>query len=597
MGNKYFGARLHKDGKCSFRLFAPHAQEVKIKVQNPESITWKMSQTHYGFHEITLDKIRPGDLYSYTIDSGPLFPDPASLWQPADKKFVSAVVDHHFFDWSGDNFSGLPMSEMIIYEAHVGTFSLQKNFHGITNRLDYLMELGINTLQLMPVANFAGEQGWGYETTYPYAIHAPYGNPDDFKELVRQCHTRKIAVILDVCFSGLIPDPNLTPVYFPFFSRKYNLPRGQALNFDEKYSYGIREFYIQCALSWLRDYRVDGLRIKDADQILDQTPIHFLEELSTRIKKFAVENNRTCVLINGDKRNALRPVLPSEQGGYGMDALYNDDFYCALQSKITGNTEGPFKDYSNPDRLVSAMQYGFAYRGEISDHYQRLQGRCDSELRGCKFVVYSQGHEEHDGCESKCRIIEKTGFEAAKLSAGATLLSPYIPMIFMGEEYGETAPFNFFNESEDAPSADECRLNWLNIESGQGQAMLALYRKLLKIRREHPTIHEPCRSRCQVHKLSANTILVFRNPTSGDKKYAAVLFNFSKNEAECSISKYLPDGVWTTELYSASPAYAGSSKHLPSILPPDGKIRIAGQSFALFLYSELMVRAEDISIR
>jgi len=597
MDKKYFGARLHDDGKCSFRIFAPHAQEVKIKIENQHKTIKRLTPTQYGFHETTLEKIAPGDLYSFELDKFKSTPDPASNWQPAGLEGVSAVVGHHYFDWSGDTFRGLSMSEMIIYEAHVATFSPEKNFNGVIGRLEHLKQLGINTLQLMPVAQFSSAQGWGYDTVYPYAVHTGYGSPVELKELVKQCHLKGIAVVLDVSFGSLVPVDSLSPVYTPFFSKKYNAPKGRSLNFDEKYSYGVREFYIQCALSWLRDYRIDGLRIKDADHIHDQTPVHFLEELSTRIKNFAHENNRTCVLINGDKRNALRPVMPPEKGGYGLDALYNDDFYCALQSRITGNSTGHFKDYADPDRMVSAMQYGFAYRGEISDHYIRLQGRSKSELPGCMFVVYSQGHDENAGHDSKCRIIEKAGFEAAKLSAGATLLSPYIPMIFMGEEFGETAPFIFFDDAENESALNECRLNWMNIENRQGQAMLSLYRKLIKIRKEHPTLHEPCRSRCQVQEIAPDTILIFRNPTSGDRKYAAVVFNFGKEETECCIAPHLPEGVWTTEMYSANKCYGGEAAPLPSILPSDGLLTIAGQSFALFLHSELMVRTEDISIR
>ena len=595
MDNKYFGARLHDNGKCSFRIFAPHAQEVKIKIKDKDKTTKKLTPTQYGFHEITLEKIAPGDLYSFELDEYKSIPDPASHWQPAGLDEYSAIVDHHFFDWSGDTFRGLPMSEMIIYEAHVATFSPEKNFMGVISRLEHMKQLGINTLQLMPIALFSSSQGWGYDTVYPYAVHTGYGNPDELKELVRQCHLNGIAVILDVAFGSLFPVESLAPAYEPFFSKKYNAPKGRSLNFDEKYSYGVREFYIQCALTWLRDYRIDGLRIKDADHIYDQTPIHFLEELSTRIKEFARQSNRNCVLINGDKRNALRPVLPPEKGGYGLDAMYNDDFYCALQSRLTGKKKGHFKDYTDPNRMVSAMQYGFAYRGEISDHDIRLQGRSKSELPGCMFVVYSQDHDENDEHDSKCRIIEKAGFEAAKLSAGTTLLSPYIPMIFMGEEYGETAPFIFFDNTDNEFALNKCRLNWMNIETRQGRSMLSLYRKLIKIRKEHPTLHEPCRSRCQVHPVAPDTILIFRNPTAGDRQYAAVVFNFGKDETECSIATYLPEGIWTTELYSADKLYDGDADTLPVILPQDGTIKIAGQSFALFLYSNIKISSKDMS--
>ena len=205
MDKKYFGARLQEDGNCSFRIFAPHAQEVKINVQSQQQFTEKLTPAQYGFHETTLEKIQPGALYSFVLDDGPAIPDPASGWQPQGLNGTSEILNHHFFDWSGDNFSGLPMSEMIIYEAHVATFSAEKNFKGLISRLSHLKKLGINTLQLMPVAQFSGAQGWGYDTVYPYAVHNTYGKPDELKELVKKCHLNGIAVILDVSFGSLIP--------------------------------------------------------------------------------------------------------------------------------------------------------------------------------------------------------------------------------------------------------------------------------------------------------------------------------------------------------------------------------------------------------
>lgn len=600
MEKSYFGAQVNKNGDCSFRIFAPHIQQVEIKLNNQKKLISSLTPSEHGFHEITLKNVSAGTAYSYTLDGIEGIPDPASRWQPQGLKNASVIIDHHFFDWKGDSFSGLPMSEMIIYEAHVGTFSAEKSFSGIISRLDHLKTLGINTLQLMPVAQFAGSRGWGYETVYPYAVHSPYGSPDDLKALIKRCHLNGIAVIIDVSFSSLTPVDELGPVYPPFFSPKFNSPLGKALNFDEKYSYGVREYYIQCALSWFKDYHVDGLRISDAHTIFDQTPLHFLEELSTRVKEFSQANKRDCVLITGDKRNALLPVLPQEKGGYDIDALYNDDFHNALRHHLTGDTERHMTDYTAPERLISAMQFGFAYRGELSEHYLRLQGRSQSELRGCKFVVYSQSHDLESGTHDKCRTIEEAGFEAAKLSAGATLLSPYIPMIFMGEEYGEPAPFHYFTDSNSQPSTlmqdnspipeaestfSTCRLNWQNMETDQGKAMLSLYRKLLKIRREHPTIQEPCRSRCQVQEISPGLVLIFRNPTSGNGHYAAVLLNFKNKNSSCELTKHLPKGVWTTALYSASAAFGGTAAPLPGILPQKENVTLAAKSFALFFYT------------
>ncbi len=600
MDKSHYGAIIDNNGDCSFRIFAPHIQKAEISINNQQGQISSLTPTGLGFHEITLKKVSAGTAYSYTLDGISGIPDPASRWQPKGLKNGSIIFDHHFFDWKGDSFSGLPISEMIIYEAHVGTFSADESFSGIISRLDHLKTLGINTLQLMPVSQFAGSRGWGYETVYPYAVHSSYGSPDELKALIKRCHLNGIAVIIDVSFSSLTPVDELTPVYPPFFSQKFNSTLGKAINFDEKYSYGIREYYIQCALSWFRDYRVDGLRVSDAHNIFDQTPIHFLEELATRVKKFAHANHRECILITGDKRNALRPVLPQDKGGYEIDALYNNEFHNALRHHLTGETEGHMNDFTAPKRLIAAMQFGFAYRGELSNHYLRLQGRKHSELNGCKFVVYSQSHELDSTEHDKCRTIQKAGFEAAKLSAGATLLSPYIPMIFMGEEYGEPAPFHYFTDSrslprnleqedtplpEDKSTFSDCRLDWLNMETEQGKAMLSLYRKLIKIRSQHPTIHEPCRSRCQVLEIIPGLVLIIRNPSSGKKQYAAVLLNFNDQPSSCMLAENLPEGVWTTALYSAAAAFGGSAVEIPRILPRTAPISMAAKSFALFFYT------------
>lgn len=603
MEKSYFGARYHQSGDCSFRIFAPHVRHAEVTIHNCGKKTERMTASRLGFHELTLPAIEPGTLYSYVLDGVDGVPDPASLRQPAGLRDASVVVDHHFFDWKADDFSGLPMSEMVMYETHVGVFSAQRSFAGIISRLDHLRELGINTLLLMPVASFSGTRSWGYDTVFPYAVHESYGSSEELKELIRECHLRGIAVILDVVFGALTPVNELTSFYQPFFSRKYNSEHGRVLNFDERFSNGVREFYIQCALSWIRDYRVDGLRICDAYAIFDQTPLHFLEELSLRVRDFAASRNRNCVIITADRRNELRTVMPYEKGGYGLDALYNDDFSNALLYRLTGETTGHLSDYSNPRRILSALQYGFAYRGEVSPHYMRLQGRNRAELSGCKFVVHSQSHDPDAGQEECCRIIAKAGFEAAKLSAGITLLSPYVPMIFMGEEYGDPAPFHYFNDAEKHVSHEDCVrpspcddsaftascLDWNNLETDRGRAMLALYRRLLKIRREHPTIHEPCRSRCQVQEVEPGLVLVLRNSAAGDRRYAAVLLNFNDVSVERLLNNDLPEGVWTTDLYSASPAYGGSADPLPAVLTAAEPLTIAAHSFVLLFYTRIKI--------
>ncbi|SMF06499.1 alpha-amylase family glycosyl hydrolase [Desulfovibrio gilichinskyi] len=616
MEKEHFGARFDENGNCMFRLFAPHVQTVGINFNNDPDHIFMMNQTDYGFHELTLKNLTSDTSYSFLLNASKKIPDPASLWQPEGINTYSTVFDHHKFDWEGDNFSGLPINEMIIYEAHVGTFTKEGTLRALISKLDYLSELGINTLELLPVAQFAGHRGWGNKTVFPYAVHNGYGTPDEFKALVKASHDRGIAVILVVEFCQHNIVKSLSSAFDSFFCDIHTTTHGKAINFDEQYSFGVREFYIQCALSWLRDFHIDGLRINNAETIYDQSPIHFLEELSTRIRSFEKENNRKCVLIINDHHNSTRSIQPNDKGGYGFDALWDEDFHHALHYRITGDINGVFRDYRYPEKMVSAMQYGFAYRGEFSDYRKRIHGCNTQEFSGSKLVIYSQNHEQTICTGEECRTIKKAGFEAAKLSAGAVLLSPYTPLLFMGEEYGETAPFNYFSDYSTAPSLNETldkhyhelkfsqekqldpsdesafttsQLDWNKKDSEQGRAMLAFYKKMLLLRKEHPALKEPCHNRCQVQEIKPGVILMLRNPSTSDGRYAVVIFNFNKVAITEKLESYLPTGPWTLKLYSGARAFGGYGVPLDKILSTTTPLELAAQSFAVYFHTPLNI--------
>ncbi|MBI9112284.1 alpha-amylase family glycosyl hydrolase [Maridesulfovibrio ferrireducens] len=611
MKKAHFGAQVDNNGNCTFRLFAPHIQDVGMTLNTKPDHTFMLSPAEHGFHELTINDIAPDTSYSFLLDGSKKFPDPASLWQPEGLNSYSTIFDHHKFDWKGDNFSGLPIHEMIIYEAHIGTFSKEGTIHGLISKLDHLSELGINTLELMPVAQFAGSRGWGNETVFPYAVHNSYGTPDELKALVKASHKLGIAVILDVEFCQHCFMKDFNAAYIPFFSDNRTMAWGKTINFDEEYSFGVREFYIQCALSWLRDFHIDGLRINNTHSILDQSPVHFLEELSFRIRSF--ENKRKCVLIIDDKHNSPRPIMPADKGGFGLDALWSDDFHHALHHRITGDVNGVFRDYSSPEKMVSAMQHGFAYRGQFSEHRKRVHGCSQQELSGSKLIIYSQNHDQTICSGDECRTIKKAGFEAAKLSAGATLLSPYTPLLFMGEEYGETAPFHYFSDNAEAlpPNASNeqeldllsfeapdpyddstftgSQLDWNKKESEQGKFMFEFYKKLLTLRREHAVLKEPCHSRCQVQEIQPGLIMMIRNPSASDGRYASIIFNFNKTAISEKLEAYLPKGPWTLELYSAAKAFGGDQPPLDKILSDSKPLELAPQSFALYFHTPLNI--------
>ncbi len=604
MKKEQFGAHVDKNGNCTFRLFAPHIKTAVITLNNDPNNNFMLDRQENGFHEIKIDNLAPDLYYSYTLDGSKNIPDPASSWQPGGLNSSSAIVNHHNFDWEGDNFSGLSMKDLVIYEAHVGTFSEEGTFEGITSKLDHLSELGINTLQLMPVSQLSGTRGWGDDTVFPYAVHNNYGTPDDLKTLIRECHKRSIAIVLDVAFCKHCFVEDIIEAYEPFFTDSHNTDWGKALNFDEQHSDDVRSFYLNCALSWLSDYHADGVRITNSHLINDQRPVHFLEELSSAIRKFEHENNRTCVLLIDNKHNSPRPVMPISEGGFGVDALWNDDFHHAMHCRLTGDSDGVFCDYTSPEKLLATMQHGFAFRGQMSKFHKRAHGSNKHELPGCKFIVYSQSHTQTTTSHGMNREILENGNEAAKLCAGMTILSPYTPMLFMGEEYGETAPFHYFSDSNkfqfpvsinnSAPPESEStftksRLNWNKLDSDQGQLMFNFYKKLLQLRREHPTLNEPCHSRCQVQEIKPGLILMIRNPSSCNQRYVAIVYNFNRVATGDHLAEYLPDGPWTMELNSASRTHGGYGPPLERIMPKNSEVELSPLSFALYMHTPLFI--------
>ena len=351
----------------------------------------------------------------------------------------------------------MPLAEYIIYELHVGTFSPQGTFDGAISGLDYLCELGITAVELMPVAQFPGERNWGYDGTYPFAPQNSYGGPDGLKRLVDACHCRGLAVVLDVVYNHLGPEGNYLHSFGPYFTDRYRTPWGEAVNFDGPDSDPVRHYFIANALYWLTEYHIDALRLDAVHGIYDFSARHFLRELAETVHRQGEALGRQVHVIAESDLNDVRLINPPESGGYGLDAQWNDDFHHALWALLTGERAGYYGDFGRFSDLVKAFREGFVYSGGYSAYRRRRHGSSSAEVPASRLVVFSQNHDQVGNRLRGERSGEQLTLQQLKLAAATVLLSPYLPLLFMGEEYGESAPFPYFVSHGDAELVEAVR--------------------------------------------------------------------------------------------------------------------------------------------
>ena len=435
------GAHYRRGQPCEFFAWAPRAKRVDIRLLSPVAETLPMTRLEGGYWHLSADGIPPGTDYAYRLDDSLERPDPASFFQPQGVHGPSRIVDHASFAWSHRNWRGLPLEELVIYELHVGTFTPEGTFDAIIPRLGALRDLGITALELMPVAQFPGSCNWGYDGASPFAVQNSYGGPEGLKTLVDACHGHGLAVILDVVYNHLGPEGNYLRDFGPYFTDRYRTPWGEAVNFDGPGSDEVRRYFIANALYWLDVYQIDCLRLDAVHAIFDFSAKPFLQELAEQVRAFAGETGRHCLLIAESDLNDVRVIRPPEQGGYGLHAQWNDDFHHALHALLTSETQGYYRDFGRLEDLAAAYREGFVYDWRYSPYRRRRHGSSSADRPGCQLVVCSQNHDQTGNRPAGERLIELAGFEAAKLAAAAVLFAPAVPWLFMGEEYGETAPF------------------------------------------------------------------------------------------------------------------------------------------------------------
>ena len=431
----------------SFEVWAPGRQRVELLLTPPGRLT--MERGEFGWWRMETPEIKPGSRYSFSLDGGPARPDPRSRWQPNGVDGPSALVDPSGFAWTDEGWHGFDLSTAVVYEMHVGTFSEKGTFDGAIDYLGHLVDLGVNVVEVMPVAESSGRWGWGYDGADLWAPHGSYGGPDGFKRFVDACHSLDLGVVLDVVYNHLGPAGNYLNEFGPYFTDRYRTPWGSAVNFDGEGSYGTRDFVVSNALMWLTDYHVDGLRLDAVHAIFDESAVHILEEVSAAVERLAIELKRDLWLIAESDRNDPRICRPREQHGYGIDACWDDDFHHALHTVLTGESQGYYLDFGRVSQLAKAFRDGYVFDGQFSDFRQRRHGRPAGDLPGESFVCCLQNHDQVGNRAFGDRISALIGPDLQKVGAALVLLSPFVPMLFQGEEWGASTPFLYFTDHPD----------------------------------------------------------------------------------------------------------------------------------------------------
>jgi maltooligosyltrehalose trehalohydrolase len=430
----------------TFRVWAPAARKVAVRIGRSEHA---LEPQDHGWWSRDIEDAGPGTDYAFEIDDGKPIPDPRSPWQPFGVHGPSRVVNHSTFEWTDRNWQAKPLSSAIIYELHVGTFTQAGTFRGVLECLDYLVDLGITHVELMPVNEFSGNWGWGYDGVDLYAPHHAYGTPDDLKALVDGSHAKGLAVLLDVVYNHFGPAGNYLGKFGPYFTDAYKTPWGPAVNLDHAGSLEVRRFFRDNALMWLRDYHFDGLRLDAVHAFVDRSAIHFLEFLSCEVDALASQLGRQFVLVAESDLNDPRIVISREANGYGIDAQWSDDFHHALRTVLTGERTGYYEDFGSFAQLAKAFEHAFIYDGIYSRHRDRLHGRPAIGLSGHHFLGYAQNHDQVGNRVQGERLSGLVSIGRQKIAAALVLTSPFIPMLFQGEEFGASTPFLYFTQHED----------------------------------------------------------------------------------------------------------------------------------------------------
>jgi maltooligosyltrehalose trehalohydrolase len=607
---------VRTEGGVAFRVWAPKAKDVDVQLESDEGTRkHAMIRAEKGYFECLLGDARPGDRYMFVLDGTILRPDPASRFQPGGVHGQSQVVDDGEFMWTDGEWKGLPLTDFVIYEVHIGTFTKAGTFEGAIAALGYLSDLGITALELMPVGQFPGKRNWGYDGVYPYAPQNSYGGPSGLKALVDACHRKNMAVILDVVYNHLGPEGNYLNDFGYYFTDRYRTPWGAAVNYDGSHCDEVRRYFIGNACYWVEEFHIDALRLDAVHGIFDFGARHFLRDVSDEVHGCADRLGRKIYLVAESDLNDARVISPPGQGGYGMDSQWNDDFHHSLHALLTGERRGYYEDFGRMEQLVKAISEGYVYTGQYSRYRRRSHGNSSRGRPARQFVHFIQNHDQIGNRPRGDRLIGSGGTDEVKLAVAAILFCPSIPLFFMGEEYGETAPFLYFTDYSDPslveavragrmrdcgscdtggvipdPAAEETFL-LSRIDYGKrsrpGHAnLLAFFREALRLRRTTATLRTPSRKGLHVETFNGDTVLAVTKRAG--RKAFLILFNFA--DIGVSVNRLGLPGEWRKVLDSAATRWGGPGEQA-AVAVRGGMDGVALSRYNAVVYETVLVQA------
>jgi maltooligosyltrehalose trehalohydrolase len=559
-----------------FGVWAPNPRTVELVV---EDRTVPMRRDDASWWHATVESAGAGTRYGFRLDGGPVRPDPRSAWQPEGIDALSAVVDHGAFRWTDDRWRGLSLRGAVLYELHVGTFSAAGTFDGVIEHLPHLVELGVDAIELMPVAEFSGDHGWGYDGVDLFAPHHTYGGPDGLKRLIDACHSHGLGVVLDVVYNHLGPAGNYLSEFGPYFSTRHRTNWGDAVNFDGPGAPEVRRFVLDNAVMWLRDYHVDGLRLDAVHAIVDESAVSILEALAVEVDALATQLGRPLFLVAESDLNDPRFVRSRDAGGMGLDASWADEWHHALHAALTGERAGYYEDFGSLTLLAKALRQAWVYDGTWSPHRGRHHGRPPTGLAGHQFVVCIQNHDQAGNRACGDRIGALVDPRRLAVAAALLLTGPFTPLLFQGEEWGATAPFPYFSDHrdpelgravsegrrrefarfgwrpEDIPDPQDpetfrsARLDWSERAHASHDALLAWYRALVGLRRAVSDLSDPRLDRTAVEVDEATaTLTIVRGSmlvlvNLGESEHTFLRRNVRLLAASDEAVRVGPDGV------------------------------------------------------
>lgn len=565
----------------NFRVWAPAAHKVDLLL---DGSLLSMNASKSGWWQCVVEQAGAGSRYQFSLDGSPPRPDPRSQYQPEGVDGPSEVVDHGSFAWSDGSWRGLSLPGAVLYEIHTGTFSAAGTFDGAIRRLPHLVELGIDAVELLPVAEFSGSRGWGYDGVDLFSPHHAYGGSEGLKRLVDACHAAGLGVLMDVVYNHLGPAGNYLPEFGPYICERHKTNWGEGLNFDGPQSSEVRRFVIDNALMWLRDYHIDGLRLDAVHAIADDSSVHILQELASEVKVLHAQTGRTTNLVAESDLNEPKFVRNASAGGYGLDASWADEWHHALHSVLTQERIGYYQDFGTLAHLAKALEQAWVYDGNWSPYRQRVHGHPPGDLTGDRFIISVQNHDQVGNRAIGERLPALTSEGRLNVAAALMLTSPFVPLLFQGEEWAASTPFQYFTDHrdpnlgkavsegrrgefstfgwqpdqipdpQDPATFERSKLDWSEPSRTPHREILDWYRSLIALRRKLPCLTDHRRERIRVDFDEGSGWLAVRRPD------VLVAVNFGPSSADVA-------HLGLCELLLASKTVESSSETVR--LPPD----------------------------